>query len=99
MEREADPNSLPELDLHGLEPTRALRRLAQELHAARVRRAPGLVVVTGRGYGNRLQEPVLRGRVEAWLDGPEGRALGVVSWTRTSRGGALEVRLTTPGSP
>jgi DNA-nicking Smr family endonuclease len=91
-----DPNSLPELDLHGMTPERALRRLASELRTCRVRGDRVLLVITGRGYGNRLQQPILRTRVEAWLDSPEGRALGALSWTRTARGGALEVRLAHP---
>jgi len=88
---------LPQLDLHGHSPDQALRRLASELRTCRVRGDPVLLVITGRGYGNRLQQPILRTKVEAWLEGPDGRALGVRSWTRTSRGGALEVRLARPG--
>jgi len=99
MDPHDEPNPLPELDLHGLAPDRALRRLASELRTCRVRGDRTLVVITGRGFGNRLQQPILRGRVEAWLDGPEGRALGALSWTRTSRGGALEVRLAHPDDP
>ncbi len=91
-----DPNPLPELDLHGQKPEQALRSLARELHACRVRRVPVLLVITGRGFGNRLQEPILRTKVERWLDSPEGRNAGAVSWQRTSRGGALEVRLVGP---
>ncbi len=94
-----DSNPLPELDLHGLRPDQALRRLAQELHACRVRGVPTLLVITGRGFGNRLQEPILRTKVERWLDSPEGRNAGAASWQRTSRGGALEVRLARPASP
>jgi DNA-nicking Smr family endonuclease len=90
-------NSFPELDLHGLPPDRALGRLRSELRTCRVRGDPALVVITGRGYGNRLQQPVLRTKVEAWLDGPEGRAQGVLSWTRVHRGGALRVRLARAG--
>ena len=83
----------PELDLHGLRPEQALRRLAQELHAARQRRLDRLLVITGQGLGNALQKPILRGKVEAWLSGPEGVRHGVVGYERTSRGGALLVRL------
>jgi DNA-nicking Smr family endonuclease len=78
-------------------PERALRRLKSELHTCRVRGDPALTVITGRGFGNRLQQPVLRSQVEEWLDGPEAAALGVLSWTRTHRGGALEVRLARAG--
>jgi len=82
-----------EVDLHGLRPEEAMRRLSQGLHAARVRRARRIVVVTGRGMGNAKQQPILRGRVEAWLKGPEGRRAGVQGFERTARGGALLVRL------
>ena len=81
------------VDLHGLAPAFALRRLAQELHACRVRRAPELLVITGRGFGNLAQQPILRGHVETWLRGPEGQRAGARSFTLEARGGALRVRL------
>jgi DNA-nicking Smr family endonuclease len=90
-EREEDPPE--EVDLHGLTVDQALRRVAQALHAARVRRLTRLVVVTGAGWGNPDQKPVLRPRIEAWLRGPEGRSFGVKDVRRTSKGGALDVRL------
>ena len=68
------------------EATRAIRKACGEL-----------LVVTGRGWGNRTQEPILRRRVEAWLRGPDGRRLGVKDVQVVSRGGALEVRLGPPG--
>jgi DNA-nicking Smr family endonuclease len=52
-----------------------------------------LLVITGAGWGNADGKPVLRPKVEAWLRGPEGRALGVKDVQRVSRGGALEVWL------
>ena len=82
-----------ELDLHGLTVEQALRRIAQALHAARVRGHLRLLVITGAGWGNPDQKPVLRPAVEAWLRGPEGRALGVKDVRRTHKGGALDVRL------
>ena len=81
------------MDLHGLRPEEALRRLSQALHAARVGRASRLLVITGRGWGNLRQEPVLRPRVEAWLEGPEGRRQGVRAFRVVAKGGALEVEL------
>ncbi len=82
-----------EIDLHGVTPEGALRRLSQELHAARVRGDKRVLVITGRGLGNERGEPVLRGQVERWLAGPHGKRLGVHSFERQSRGGALEVEL------
>jgi DNA-nicking Smr family endonuclease len=82
-----------EIDLHGLPPSQALRRLGQELHACRLRRVDRALVITGRGWGNRLQKPVLRPLVEDWLRGPDGARLGVVGFELHSQGGALLVRL------
>lgn len=83
----------PSIDLHGLRPEAAERRLGQELHAARVRGTREILVITGRGFGNRAQEPILRRRLEAWLRGQHGKRLGVAAVTVESRGGALRVRL------
>lgn len=88
-----DEDPEDQVDLHGLRPENALRRLAQALHACRVRHRETLLVITGAGHGNPTQEPVLRARVEAWLVGPEGLRAGARSFTRESRGGALRVRL------
>ncbi len=85
-----------ELDLHGLPPDRALRRVIQELHASRVRGLRRLRLITGRGWGNARQEPVLRTRIEAWLRGPEAASFGVQRFERSAKGGALEVFLTPP---
>jgi DNA-nicking Smr family endonuclease len=87
-----------QVDLHGCSRPEAERLLARELHACRVRGARRLTVITGRGYGNRAQEPVLRDHVEGWLRGPTARGLGVTGFERVHRGGALEVHLTWPGS-
>jgi len=89
----ASPASPRRIDLHGLSPDEALRRLEQELHAARIRGERELLVITGRGWGNREQKPVLRGRVEAWLGGPGGRRFGFQRLERASKGGALRVFL------
>ena len=82
-----------EVDLHGLRPDAALRRVAQEIHAARVRRMSTLKIITGRGWGNLLQQPVLRPKVEQWLQGPEGRRAGVVGFEVADEGGSLVVEL------
>jgi DNA-nicking Smr family endonuclease len=81
------------VDLHGLPPEQALRRLAQAIHAARVRRTGTLRVITGRGWGNKAQQPILRGHVEAWLRSPEGVRAGVRAVRRAAKGGALDLEL------
>jgi DNA-nicking Smr family endonuclease len=86
-----------EIDLHGLAPDAALRRLAQGLHAARVRGEGEVLVITGRGWGNAAQKPILRGHVERWLDGQDGQRAGALGHERRNRGGALLVRLRRPG--
>ena len=83
------------VDLHGLAPDRALRRLEQALHAARVRGETRLHVITGRGWGNLAQKPVLRPRVEAWLRQHGGR-FGVARVAVVMKGGALDVDLASP---
>ncbi len=88
-----DSDESEAVDLHGLSVEKALRRVAQSLHAARVRGRTRLLVVTGAGWCNADQKPVLRPAVEAWLRGPEGRALGVKDVQRVHRDGALDVRL------
>src|SRR5262245_23676613 len=98
MGLDGDDNSLPELDLHGFKAAEAQRRLAQELHAARVRGAAGLVVITGRGFGNLEQKPVLRMSLEAWLAGEQAKRLGVLSFRRVRRDGALEIELARRGA-
>jgi len=79
--------------LHGLRKEAAVRRLARELHACRVRGAAGLLVVCGRGWGSPGQRGVLGPAVRAWLDGPEARALGVRGVKPAHKGGAFELRL------
>jgi len=70
----------------------------RELHAARVRGASTLVVITGAGHGNRRGEPVLRTRIETWLRTPEALERGVVGFRRAPHGGSLDVALATPGT-
>ena len=72
-EEAAEPDDPEAIDLHGLRPEDALRRLAQGIHACRVRRVDRLRIITGRGWGNLRQQPILRPRVEQWLAGPDGR--------------------------
>lgn len=82
-----------QVDLHGLPPDRALRALSRELHGARLRRIETVLVITGKGWGNREQKPVLREKVEAWLRGADGARLGVDSVRVEDHGGALRVHL------
>ena len=82
---------MDEVDLHGLTPDQALRRLAQELHSARVRGLGRLRVITGRGWGNARQEPILRQRVETWLRSPAAATFRVQRFERASKGGALDL--------
>ncbi|MEM7518615.1 MAG: Smr/MutS family protein, partial [Planctomycetota bacterium] len=74
-------------------PEAAFRRLGQELHAARVAGAKSVRIVTGRGWGNGQQEPILRRKVEAWLAGPEGSRFRIRDVRQHSGGGALDVTL------
>lgn len=91
--RDALPEPARELDLHGLSVAQAKRRLEQELTLCRARRLSPLRVVTGRGWQSPGGRPVLAPAVRAWLEGPEGRALGVRECRVVARGGALWVRL------
>lgn len=96
MSARHNPNPLPELDLHGFRVEQAVRRLQQELHASKVRGHSGLRVLVGRGWGSPGQRPVLGPAIETWLKGPDARALGVLSFSRASKGGALDLRLSSP---
>ena len=87
---------LREIDLHRLTTAQARRRVFQELHTSRLRRESGLVLITGRGYGNRAMEPILRRSLEEWLKGEEAARLGVIDFQVTAKGGALMVRISPP---
>ena len=93
MARRPDPEPARKVDLHGRGLRSALRHLEQELTFCRARRMSPVLVVTGRGWNSPGQEPVLGPAVRAWLDGPEGRALGVVECRLVHKGGALLVRI------
>ena len=90
-------NPLPTLDLHRMPAAEATRALARELHAARVRGQARMVAITGRGFGNRLQEPILRTKVEAWLASDAAKLLGVRGFRRVHRGGAFEIDIAPRG--
>jgi DNA-nicking Smr family endonuclease len=87
------PHTPPSIDLHGLSPEAALRRLEQGLHTARAMGSTEVIVIAGRGIGNRTGRAVLREKVLAWLQSPAGRRLGVRSSTPMAKGGALRVQL------
>jgi DNA-nicking Smr family endonuclease len=92
-----EPNSLPTLDLHRRTWAEAERQVRHALLTWRRRGFELALIVTGRGWGNPRQEPILRTKVERWLDAEEARSLGVKGWRRVSRDGALEVRLARSG--
>ena len=94
--RKEDDAAWLEIDLHGLRPGDALRRLGQQLHAARMLGESRVKVITGRGWGNREQKPILLPKVEAWLAGADGRRYGVMQYDRVDKDGALLVRLIRP---
>jgi Smr domain len=97
-EEEPEGEDLPSVDLHGLSPDAALKRLEMFLHSARVRGLKQVAVVTGRGLSNATGKPVLRERIEAWCRSPLGRARGVGQVERISKGGALKLALL-PAAP
>jgi DNA-nicking Smr family endonuclease len=95
FERDEDPPH--EVDLHGCRPDEALRRAAREIHACRVRRIDRLKIITGKGWGNLRQQPVLRPKVEQWLSGPDGRRAGVLGFAIADDGGSLIVDIRCDG--
>ena len=74
-----------------------MRRLAQELHAARVRGVRRTLVITGRGFGSHDGAGVLTPEVAGWLAGPEAKRLGVRSFRSSAKGGAWLVELDAVG--
>jgi len=82
----------PSLDLHGVHPDRVDAKLEQFFHAAQREGRPQVEVVTGRGASNRSGQPVLRKRVEKWLEQNKQR-FGVMQKQVTGKGGALLVDL------
>jgi DNA-nicking Smr family endonuclease len=96
-----DPDELIEVDLHGLTPAAALRRLEHTLHTARIQGLTWLRAITGRGLGNWTQQPILRQHVEDWLRSPKGARYGVadVQVERSSGGGSIRVQLRRPRGP
>lgn len=95
----SEPEPDARIDLHGLAPDAALRALARELHAARLRHLRQVLVITGRGWGNAEQKPILRPKIEAFLRGPDGARYRVAGFTVEPHGGALRVNLADDARP
>lgn len=93
MARRAHPEPAYRVDLHGLGVERALARLERELAHCRLRGLSPVLVITGRGWGSAGGNPVLAPAVRRWLQGSEGRRLGVAECRPVHRGGALWVRI------
>ena len=89
----SDPPPALEIDLHGHTVERAKRRLVQDLTRARALRMTPVLVVTGKGHGSAGGTSKLRPAVEAWLRGPEGRAVGVLGLREAGKGGAFLVEI------
>ena len=96
MARRPEPTPAHQVDLHRRGVASALRHLEQELTYCRSRRLSPVLVVTGRGWHSPGQKSVLTPAVQTWLQGREGRALGVTGCQLTHGGGALLVRLNVP---
>jgi len=92
MPRDTPPPPL-EVDLHGCTVERAQRRLREALTRARALRISPVLVVTGKGHGSAGGTAKLRPAVEAFLRGPEGKALGVRELAEAGRGGAFLVQI------
>ena len=93
MPRHPLPEPVYEIDLHGMGQASALARLVEQLTFCRARRMTPVLVITGRGWGSEGGRAVLAPAVKDWLEGAEGRALGVVECRPQHRGGAFWVRL------
>lgn len=92
------PEPVHEVDLHGLTVARALARVEAELTFCRARRMSPVLIITGRGWGNPDGRSRLAPAVRAWLEGREGRALGVRECRAVHDGGAFWVRLERAGT-
>lgn len=98
--RREPPDPDHQIDLHPLRSVeRALAHLERELRSCAARGIDRLLVITGRGAGNRTQVPILAPAVRRWLTGPEGRRLGVRAVEPRHKGGAWLVLLGEPRKP
>lgn len=82
-----------EVDLHGCTVAQAERRLLQDLTRCRAAGLSPVLVITGRGFGSKGGNGVLRPAMTRWLEGPEGQRVGVFGVREVNDGGALEVQV------
>ena len=86
------PKPSREIDLHGLDVARALRKLEAELVFCRARRISPLLVITGRGWGSSGGKGVLFPAVRKAIE-QRAAEFGVVECRPAAKGGALWVRI------
>ena len=56
-----------QLDLHGLTIPEARHALAGFLHTRQARGAQCVVIIHGKGYGSQHKQPILKNKVNSWL--------------------------------
>ncbi|MDG1049281.1 MAG: Smr/MutS family protein [Planctomycetota bacterium] len=96
LDRRGDRGEGPEIyevDLHGCTVQQAERRLLEELTRCRAARRSPVHVITGRGFGSKGGNGVLKPAMTRWLQGPQGQRVGVAGVREVNDGGALEVKI------
>ena len=56
-----------QLDLHGLTIPEARQALASFLHGSQTRGAQCVIIIHGKGYGSQNKQPILKNKVNSWL--------------------------------
>lgn len=56
-----------QLDLHGLTVPEARQALTSFLHASQARGARCVAIIHGKGYGSQHKQPILKNKVNSWL--------------------------------
>ncbi len=56
-----------QLDLHGLTIPEARQALTGFLHTSQVRGAQCVIIIHGKGYGSQHKQPILKNKVNSWL--------------------------------
>ena len=92
LDRDEAPE-IHEVDLHGCTIEQDERRLLAELTRCRAVRQSPVRVITGKGFGSKGGNGVLKPAMTRWLHGPKGKELGVTLIREVNGGGALEVRI------